>query len=464
MATAIGKPLKVDAPTLNMTWPSVARFCVEVDLTKEFPKSVKVGKKGKKHDQIFTYEPIPAYCTKCNKIGHKKEDCWAGLQKVVDKKKKAPVKIVDREKAATNPSAQDATNPSAQGVAASASVAATDRPSSSGLSAKEKKKISVDVHDTAAKNQSKEDTSFTDSPPQSNEPRSDEEFIESVYVEDSPNKEVEEICRVDDHVESCVLALMSLTETPHIFSVDNDIGLHGAGLENDTGSWSEGEKDEVDKLDEIKRELAFDIAFSSNNSKIWVFCKSEIQASLLSDDDQVLHFEIKHPLVSQSYFLSAVYAKSTRAGRRDLWQSLEGFKRNNMGAPWMVSGDFNVIRSLEEYSGVSVQDHPAIEDFNMCIQACNLLEIPAVGEDFTWGGTRQTGWVNKKLDRVLFSDEWLDFFQVNSIENLSRTSSDHSPMLHMFGVQGVSKPRVFQFQQMWLRRSEFFSVVKENWE
>ncbi|CAI9109032.1 OLC1v1008764C1 [Oldenlandia corymbosa var. corymbosa] len=40
MATAIRKPLKVDAPTLNMTRPSVARFCVEVYLTKELPKLV----------------------------------------------------------------------------------------------------------------------------------------------------------------------------------------------------------------------------------------------------------------------------------------------------------------------------------------------------------------------------------------------------------------------------------------
>ncbi|CAI9117200.1 OLC1v1018546C1 [Oldenlandia corymbosa var. corymbosa] len=446
MATAIGKPLKVDAPTLNMTRPLVARFCVEVDLTKEFPKSVKVGKKGKKHDQIFTYEHIPPYYTKCNKIGHKMDDSWAGLQKAVDKKKKVPVKIVDSAKkmdppqdndsnaqaaskrsaetATTNPSAQ----PNAQGGVTSASVAATARPSSSELSAKEKKTIPVDVQETAAEDPPKEASSLPVSPPQTVEPGCaqnpsvqpvagtnrfsvlssiqeiedeigpDEDFIESVYVEDSPNKEVGETCRVDDHVESRVLALMSLTEIPHIFSDDAEIGLHGAGLENERGSWSEGEKDEVlvqgdvqgdftvtkkrgrkseerarsqedsgylepmlqvDQLDEIKRELAFDTAFSSNNSKIWFFCKYEIQASLLRDDDQVLHFDISHPLMSWPYILSAVYAKSTRAGRRELWQSLEGSKCNNMGAPWM---------------------------------ACNLLEIPSVGEDFTWGGTRQTGW------------------------------------------------------------------------
>ncbi|CAI9089817.1 OLC1v1024457C1 [Oldenlandia corymbosa var. corymbosa] len=41
MATALGQPLKVDTPTLNITRPLVARFCVEVDLTKDLPKSVK---------------------------------------------------------------------------------------------------------------------------------------------------------------------------------------------------------------------------------------------------------------------------------------------------------------------------------------------------------------------------------------------------------------------------------------
>ncbi|CAI9108917.1 OLC1v1008624C1 [Oldenlandia corymbosa var. corymbosa] len=184
METAIGKPLKVDAPSLNMTRPSVARFGVEVDLTKEFPKSVKVGKKGKKHDQIFTYEHIPDYCTKCNKIGHKKEDCRVGLQKPLDKKKKAPLKSVDganqkrslhvngvkphkktQERAVKNPRAQGATNPSAQDVTAPSSAATADRSIqvglSSSLSAKEKETIPVDVQASEAANSSKEAPSKT---------------------------------------------------------------------------------------------------------------------------------------------------------------------------------------------------------------------------------------------------------------------------------------------------------------
>ncbi|CAI9089808.1 OLC1v1024448C1 [Oldenlandia corymbosa var. corymbosa] len=63
---------------MNMTRPSVARFCVVVDLTKELPKYVKIGKKGRKQEQIFTFEQIPSYCLKCSKIRHKEADCRVG--------------------------------------------------------------------------------------------------------------------------------------------------------------------------------------------------------------------------------------------------------------------------------------------------------------------------------------------------------------------------------------------------
>ncbi|CAI9102728.1 OLC1v1001046C1 [Oldenlandia corymbosa var. corymbosa] len=75
IASAVGKPLQVDTPTLNLTRPSVAHFCAEVDLTKKLPKSIRIGKKGKKYEQYYTYEYVPSYCSACCKIGHRDVDC-----------------------------------------------------------------------------------------------------------------------------------------------------------------------------------------------------------------------------------------------------------------------------------------------------------------------------------------------------------------------------------------------------
>ncbi|CAI9102974.1 OLC1v1001377C1 [Oldenlandia corymbosa var. corymbosa] len=79
------------------------------------------------------------------------------------------------------------------------------------------------------------------------------------------------------------------------------------------------------------------------------------------------------------------------------------------------------------------------------------------------GGTHATGWVSKKLDRILFSQEWMEIFPCVSIELLSRTTSDHSPLLFQFDTQLETRPRCFRFQKMWLRRVDFKNIVKASW-
>ncbi|CAI9108595.1 OLC1v1008239C1 [Oldenlandia corymbosa var. corymbosa] len=58
MASAIGQPLKVDTPTVNITRPSVARFCVEVDLMKDLPKSLTIGKKARHVTLLGSTSPL----------------------------------------------------------------------------------------------------------------------------------------------------------------------------------------------------------------------------------------------------------------------------------------------------------------------------------------------------------------------------------------------------------------------
>lgn len=76
IANLIGKPLKVDSSTLTLNRPSVARVCVELDVSVTLPKSVWItnGSKGG-FAQPVTYENIPPYCTLCNRFGHESNAC-----------------------------------------------------------------------------------------------------------------------------------------------------------------------------------------------------------------------------------------------------------------------------------------------------------------------------------------------------------------------------------------------------
>ena len=77
----IGKPLKMDAATQSLSRPSVARICVEVDLLKELPQRIRLGKKEKGFWRDVVYENLPSYCDNCCKLGHARHQCRLGAPK-----------------------------------------------------------------------------------------------------------------------------------------------------------------------------------------------------------------------------------------------------------------------------------------------------------------------------------------------------------------------------------------------
>lgn len=76
IANIIGTPLKVDASTLSVNRPSVARVCVELNVTKNLPQTIWInnGSYGG-FAQAVKYEYIPPYCSNCNKFGHTTKEC-----------------------------------------------------------------------------------------------------------------------------------------------------------------------------------------------------------------------------------------------------------------------------------------------------------------------------------------------------------------------------------------------------
>ncbi|VFQ66455.1 unnamed protein product [Cuscuta campestris] len=71
IAKLVGSPLQLDSATLNLARPSVARVCVEIDLTKPIPHAVWIYLGQSSFLQPIHYEDLPDYCTSCRVFGHK---------------------------------------------------------------------------------------------------------------------------------------------------------------------------------------------------------------------------------------------------------------------------------------------------------------------------------------------------------------------------------------------------------
>lgn len=72
----IGNPLRMDAATQTLKCPSIARVQVELDVLKQRPDKVWIGKEGlDSFWQRVEYESVPEYCTHCWHVGHSEELC-----------------------------------------------------------------------------------------------------------------------------------------------------------------------------------------------------------------------------------------------------------------------------------------------------------------------------------------------------------------------------------------------------
>ncbi|KAK4338785.1 hypothetical protein RND71_040247 [Anisodus tanguticus] len=78
-ASAIGKPISIDAATRNKTRPSCAKVKVEIDLLKVHPKRIQIHVvKGEEiMSKWFTtrYDYLPNYCKTCKLKGHNEVGC-----------------------------------------------------------------------------------------------------------------------------------------------------------------------------------------------------------------------------------------------------------------------------------------------------------------------------------------------------------------------------------------------------
>ncbi|XP_052300251.1 armadillo repeat-containing protein LFR-like [Citrus sinensis] len=76
IASAIGKPLRIDQATASLARPSVARVLVEYDVTQPPLQRIRisVGDSGFWHSVNF--EKIPMYCASCKHLGHSIETCY----------------------------------------------------------------------------------------------------------------------------------------------------------------------------------------------------------------------------------------------------------------------------------------------------------------------------------------------------------------------------------------------------
>ena len=179
------------------------------------------------------------------------------------------------------------------------------------------------------------------------------------------------------------------------------------------------------KLLNFQLSLQFHGSCCNTAGKIWCFWMDSFQCSITLNHDQCLNLHCKSGELEEGFMFSAIYAKCSKVERRSLWDSLISLSSTSL--PWILGGDFNIVRRAHERLGGRDIDFSAAVEFNDCINSCGLVEPNFVGSQFTWKRANQRLW--KRLDRMLHNVAWGNFFTECKVQHLNREGSDHAPLL-----------------------------------
>jgi hypothetical protein len=105
-----------------------------------------------------------------------------------------------------------------------------------------------------------------------------------------------------------------------------------------------------------------------------------------------------------------------------------------------------------------------MEDFKQWSDSNNLIHLPTSGAEFTWangrGGCRYT---EKRLDRAIYNQSWLDLYHSIYVSTLIKHTSDHYPPLLHLKLSNTPFVSQFKFLRMWTLHPECESLVKDCW-
>ena len=155
--------------------------------------------------------------------------------------------------------------------------------------------------------------------------------------------------------------------------------------------------------------------------------------------------------------IGVIYGHNDRANRFAMFEELKE-KAENIKKPILILGDFNVTLHSGERTGF-VTCSRSMRDFSKWINDLRLLDIPLQGVRFTWRRNES----KSKLDRALCSNEWLTTFPNMNLRGLSRSFSDHNPLLLVLEEFNDWGPKPFRCYDAWFLHPHFKSFIINEW-
>ncbi|GJT28157.1 putative RNA-directed DNA polymerase, eukaryota, reverse transcriptase zinc-binding domain protein [Tanacetum coccineum] len=192
--------------------------------------------------------------------------------------------------------------------------------------------------------------------------------------------------------------------------------------------------------------------------------KYDVDVSVISQSDQVIHVRLWLRLEKKELFCSFIYGHNRYSTRRVLWNNLCAHNHFIRQRPWCMLGDFNAALNLDDSTASSSRMDIAMREFKECIDEIEVKDISCTGLHYTWTQKpRGFDGLFKKIDRVMGNNEFINMFMGAHAIFKPYRISDHAPAMLVIPTVTKPSPKPFKFANVTTSHSKFKEVVSEGW-
>ena len=179
--------------------------------------------------------------------------------------------------------------------------------------------------------------------------------------------------------------------------------------------------------------------------------------------DQLIHVEVLIIQKQVRFYVTFIYGLNCYVQRRNLWDSVRSLSTNLDASPWLLLGDYNVVRFSSERIRGDQSWPNYMNELNDCCNYNSLEDLRFSRQLYTWSKGSGSTYKARKLDRALVNPNWhLTFPEAEAIFH-EVGASDHSPILVKLGVQLQIRKPPFKFFSFWADHPQFEEVVSTAW-
>ncbi|GJV05024.1 uncharacterized protein Tco_1338593 [Tanacetum coccineum] len=446
IATKIGTPIMLDSYTSDMcseSWgkSSYARAMVEVHVDKEMKTSMVIAipnleDEGYTRETVtFEYEWLPLSCPNCQIFGHTNASC-PFTDKVNTKKNEEIINDgFQMVKGHNNARKQ---NDKTMGFKTKSSFVYRPVVNHGGASTSKKqtfegnRTLNVDLKVASASKNNAE------------KGKASVHTSNSFSALDEYDENGKPIVNVDDDVDSDGDLIENNIRGLNRISKQKEV--HQVILENHLNVCAVLESHlDVSKLERVCAKVCSKWSWTSNGSLctkgsriILGWNTNYVDVTVLSCTRQAMHTRIILKGDQKSMFCTFIYADNKHTKRKELWKDLELHSTFVRSKSWVIMGDFNSARFLEDTYCGSSKINISMREFNECVIKIEMADVNCTGLHFTWTQKpKANDGMLKKIDRVLSNTKFTSEFP--------------------------EKPKPFKFANLLVYKSDFKRVVAKEW-